>query len=92
MRSADPISCLGRPDRRVAIEFERTAKGRSRVERIASYRVAAWFDEVRFFAGDAQVAKVLARVLAATPGDRLTAARWPGLPAERRALVRAALA
>jgi len=87
-----PDLVLEQPGRRVAVEFERTTKGRDRLARIvAGYRVAGWFDEVHFLAGDAQVARVLARALAGVPSERLSVAPWPGLPAAPRAAVAAAL-
>jgi len=87
-----PDLVLEQPGRRVAIEFERTAKGRDRLARIvAGYRVATWFDEVHLLAGDAYVARVLARSLAGAPSDRLMLAPWPGLPAAPRAVVAEAL-
>jgi hypothetical protein len=44
-----PDSVIEGPGGRRAVEFERTAKRRSRLERIvAAYRAAFWFDEVHF--------------------------------------------
>jgi hypothetical protein len=56
------------PSVRRAVEFERTAKGRARLERIvAAYRAAFWFDEVHFLAGGVDVARRLATALRAEP-------------------------
>ncbi len=50
-----PDLVLERPDCRVGSSSSGPPSGRSRVERIvAGYRVAAWSNEVRFFAGDVQ--------------------------------------
>jgi hypothetical protein len=87
-----PDLVLEQPGRRVAVDHERTAKGRDRLDHIvAGYRVAAWFDEVQFFASEPDVARNLARALAKARSDRLSIAPWPGLRRPQRALVQAAL-
>jgi hypothetical protein len=88
---------------RVAVEFERTAKGASRLMRIVEgYRAADWFDEVVFLAGEAHVARAIAGALAARPSLlpgfpeplHTTAIRllpWPGLAPAAKDIVRDAI-
>ncbi len=88
-----PDLVLERPGRRVAIEFELTAKGRDRLARIvAGYRAGTWYDEVHSMTSEPHFARRLAHALAAAPDCRLAVAPWPRLASERRALVHAALA
>lgn len=66
---------VAEPDgRRIAIELELTGKGTARLRRIvAGYRAARWFDEVRFLAADAAIARRLTGVIAATQPQRAAA-------------------
>jgi hypothetical protein len=87
-----PDLVLERPGRRVAIVFERTAKGRDRLARIVAATAGTWYDEVHFMTSEPLFARRLAHALAAAPDCRLAVAPWPRLASERRALVHAALA
>ena len=82
-----PDLVLEQPGRRVALEFERTGKGRDRLERIvAAYRIGTWFDEVHLFASDPDVAKSLARAVAEAPSERLSSPLGPALTRPRARL------
>ena len=75
---------------RLALEFERTLKGTTRLAGIVSaYRGADWFDEVRFLCADPAIASAVgAKVAAGSPSHipglaarkpAISLAPWPGL-------------
>jgi len=100
-----PDLVLDGASRRSALEFERTAKGATRLQAIVdAYATATSFDEVLFLTDDVSIARRLARavanagrplpssLIAQTATPTLRVVPWPGLSAETQQAIAEVLA